>query len=49
MARPDEVWQKIDAVKGAIKSRAINYNYHEQKLHLWKLFLQEEIEELVIF
>lgn len=31
MARPDEVWQKIDAVKGAIKSRAINYNYHEQK------------------
>lgn len=31
MARPDEVWQKIDAVKGAIKSRAIHYNYHEQK------------------
>ena len=31
MARPDEVWQKIDAVKGAIKTRAIHYNYHEQK------------------
>lgn len=31
MARPDEVWNKIDAVKGAIKSRAIHYNYHEQK------------------
>lgn len=31
MARPDEIWNKIDAVKGAIKSRAINYNYHEQK------------------
>ncbi|MCR1951835.1 MULTISPECIES: TIGR03960 family B12-binding radical SAM protein [unclassified Clostridium] len=31
MARPNEVWQKIDAVKGAIKSRAIHYNYHEQK------------------
>ena len=31
MARPDEVWKKIDAVKGAIKTRAINYNYHEQK------------------
>lgn len=31
MARPDEVWKKIDAVKGAIKSRAIHYNYHEQK------------------
>lgn len=31
MARPNEVWEKIDAVKGAIKSRAIHYNYHEQK------------------
>lgn len=31
MARPEEVWNKIDAVKGAIKTRAINYNYHEQK------------------
>lgn len=31
MARPDEVWKKIDAVKGSIKSRVINYNYHEQK------------------
>ena len=31
MARPEEVWQKIDAVKGAIKTRAIHYNYHEQK------------------
>ena len=31
MARPDEVWQKIDAVKGSIKTRAIHYNYHEQK------------------
>lgn len=31
MARPDEVWKKIDAVKGAIKTRAIHYNYHEQK------------------
>ena len=31
MARPEEVWDKIDAVKGAIKTRAINYNYHEQK------------------
>ncbi len=31
MARPNEIWNKIDAVKGAIKSRAINYNYHEQK------------------
>ncbi|GAB6169307.1 TIGR03960 family B12-binding radical SAM protein [Clostridium carnis] len=31
MARPEEIWDKIDAVKGAIKSRAINYNYHEQK------------------
>ncbi|VYU23364.1 TIGR03960 family B12-binding radical SAM protein [Clostridium tertium] len=31
MARPEEVWKKIDAVKGAIKTRAINYNYHEQK------------------
>ncbi|MDZ7542463.1 B12-binding domain-containing radical SAM protein, partial [Clostridium perfringens] len=31
MASPDEVWNKIDAVKGAIKSRAIHYNYHEQK------------------
>ena len=31
MARPEEVWKKIDAVKGAIKTRAIHYNYHEQK------------------
>ena len=31
MARPDEVWQKIDAVKGSIKTRSIHYNYHEQK------------------
>lgn len=31
MARPEEVWQKIDAVKGAIKTRAIHYSYHEQK------------------
>ncbi|MDC4408387.1 hypothetical protein NQ665_18955, partial [Acinetobacter baumannii] len=34
MAKPEEIWQKIDAVKGAIKSRAINYNYHEQKTSL---------------
>ncbi|AYE34821.1 TIGR03960 family B12-binding radical SAM protein [Clostridium septicum] len=34
MARPEEIWQKIDAVKGAIKSRSINYNYHEQKTSL---------------
>ena len=31
MARPEEVRNKIDAVKGSIKTRAINYNYHEQK------------------
>lgn len=34
MAKPEEIWQKIDAVKGAIKSRVINYNYHEQKTSL---------------
>lgn len=31
MAKSDEIQEKISAVRGAIKSRAINYNYHEQK------------------
>lgn len=30
MAKPEEVKEKIWAVKGSIKSRSINYNYHEQ-------------------
>ena len=31
MARLEEVDEKINAVKGSIKSRSIHYNYHEQK------------------
>lgn len=31
MEKMDIVTEKIKAVKGAIKSRSINYNYHEQK------------------
>ncbi len=31
MEKMDVVTEKIKAVKGAIKSRSINYNYHEQK------------------
>ena len=31
MARMDEVGEKIKAIKGALKSRSIVYNYHEQK------------------
>lgn len=31
MERMDKVQEKISAVKGAIKSRSIVYNYHEQK------------------
>lgn len=31
MAKMEDVTEKIKAVKGAIKSRSINYNYHEQK------------------
>lgn len=30
MARPDAVKEKIGAVRESIKSRSINYNYHEQ-------------------
>lgn len=30
MAKPDAVKEKIGAVRDAIKSRSINYNYHEQ-------------------
>ena len=45
MARPEIVDERIKAVRGAIKSRSIM----NKKLHLWKLYLQEEIEELVMY
>ena len=32
MASPEVVSERISAVKGAIRSRSINYNYHEQKV-----------------